>query len=190
MANETAIKFDQGKIRFELLPADVLEEVAKVFTFGATKYGARNWEKGFNYTRIIGSLLRHVFAWTRGEDKDQESGLSHLAHAICCAMFLLAFDIRKIGVDDRCQDTDTQSSTPPTGEDLQKPAQSVASTVQSPPSEPTTLNDVVSTIIAECALTPKPRSVVQPKDVKKDAGPSIVRSFKVFPPNSDFGRKS
>lgn len=190
MANETAIKFDKDKIRFELLPSDVLEEVAKVFTFGATKYGDRNWEKGFNYTRIIGSLLRHVFAWTKGEDQDQESGLSHMAHAICCAMFLLAFKIRKTGVDDRCQEVSTQLPTPRIGEALQRPAPSAESTVGSPPSASTTLNEMVSTIIADNVLTTKPLRCVQQREVKKDGGPSIVRSFKVFPPNSDFGRKS
>lgn len=98
-----AIKHDQGKSRIELLPFDALEEVAQVMTFGATKYGDRNWELGFKWTRLIGSTLRHLFAWSRGEDKDPESGLNHMAHAACNVLFLLTFVVRGVGDDDRAK---------------------------------------------------------------------------------------
>ena len=67
--------------RFDLFPADALEEVAKVYTVGAKKYGDRNWELGMSYGRLFGSLLRHVYAWWRGERDDKESKLHHLT---CC----------------------------------------------------------------------------------------------------------
>lgn len=95
------IKHDQGKIRTDLLPFDALEEVAQVLTFGAIKYGDRNWENGFNYGRLIGATLRHIFAFARGEDADKESGRSHLAHAACCILMLLALTLRGHGKDDR-----------------------------------------------------------------------------------------
>jgi hypothetical protein len=96
-----AIKNDQEKIRMDLLPVYPIEEIAKVLTFGAKKYADRNWEKGFSYSRVYGALLRHVFAWWGGQDKDSETNLSHLAHAGCCLMFLLEYEKTEKGVDDR-----------------------------------------------------------------------------------------
>jgi hypothetical protein len=89
--NANANKFDGGKPRLGLLPKKALTETAKVLTFGAEKYDAHNWRKGLEYSRLEDAALRHVFAWADGEDRDPESGLSHLAHALCCLMFLLEF---------------------------------------------------------------------------------------------------
>lgn len=84
-----------------LLPPESLIEVAKVFGFGAEKYNEDNWRGGFKWRRLISAVLRHVFAWLGGEDKDPESGLSHLAHAACGILMLLSFEINKSGQDDR-----------------------------------------------------------------------------------------
>lgn len=94
-------KDDQGKPRMELLPGDALNEIAKVLTFGAAKYEDRNWERGMKWGRPFGALMRHMWAWWQGEDKDPETGLSHLAHAACCILFLLSYELRKTGEDDR-----------------------------------------------------------------------------------------
>jgi len=95
------IKHDNGKPRMDLLPPDALDEVANILSFGATKYGERNWENGFNYGRLIGAALRHIFAFMRGEDLDTETGRSHLGHAACCILMLLALHLRGHGKDDR-----------------------------------------------------------------------------------------
>jgi len=97
----SGIKHDQDKIRLELLPMESLEEIAKVLTFGAKKYDAWNWAKGLSYSRLIGASLRHIFAWSRGQNKDPETGLSHLAHAGCCILFLLYMEKFKPAMDDR-----------------------------------------------------------------------------------------
>lgn len=94
-------KNDSDKNRVELLPVDALEDIGEILTFGAAKYGDRNWEKGMAWSRVFGALLRHLFAWWRGEKSDPETGKSHLAHAGCCILFLLAFERRKTGTDDR-----------------------------------------------------------------------------------------
>ena len=88
-----AVKHDQGKLDWSLLPIDSVEEILKVLEFGKRKYAAWNWASngGFKYSRLFGSLLRHIFAWWRGEDKDPETGLSHLAHAGCNILFLLYY---------------------------------------------------------------------------------------------------
>ena len=52
-----------------------------------------------------GELLQLFWCLERsendGEDKDPESGLSHLAHAACCIMFLLEFEKTHPELDDR-----------------------------------------------------------------------------------------
>ena len=89
----TAIKHDQAKADWSMMPWDSVEEILKVLEFGKRKYSAWNWAQGegFKYSRIFNSLLRHMFAWFRGEDNDPESGLSHLAHAGCNILFLIYF---------------------------------------------------------------------------------------------------
>jgi uncharacterized protein YjbI with pentapeptide repeats len=78
------VKHDQGKPDFTYLSTELLTEVAKVREFGAKKYARDNWKKGFKFTRSLAAALRHIFAFLGGEDKDPESGLLHLAHAVCC----------------------------------------------------------------------------------------------------------
>lgn len=94
-------KFDNGKIGVWMLPVDPLLDIAKVLDFGASKYAAYNWTNGISYSRIYGSLLRHLFAWWKGEDIDPESGLSHLSHAGCNILFLLQFARSRKEFDDR-----------------------------------------------------------------------------------------
>lgn len=96
-----AVKQDDGKNRVDLLPIGPLEDIAEILTFGANKYADHNWRKGFKWSRLLGALLRHVFAWSRGEKCDPETGKSHLAHAGCCILFLLEHEKRGLGEDDR-----------------------------------------------------------------------------------------
>lgn len=94
-------KLDTGKVPMELLPPVALLEVAKVLGFGAKKYDGWNWAKGISYSRILGATLRHVFAYLGGEDKDPETGLSHMAHAACECLFILHYEQFKKEFDDR-----------------------------------------------------------------------------------------
>lgn len=94
-------KDDAGKEAWHLLPTDAVRSIVKVLTFGAVKYAPRNWEKGMNWSRPYSALHRHVTAWFEGERLDPETGLPHLAHAGCCILFLLAYELRGIGNDDR-----------------------------------------------------------------------------------------
>ena len=80
--NDAAKKFDDGKLRFELVPTAIQFECAKVYTDGAKKYGDRNWEKGLAVSRAFGSVMRHVMKFWSGQDIDPDHGTHHLAHAI------------------------------------------------------------------------------------------------------------
>jgi hypothetical protein len=95
------VKFDHGKLRMDLLPPDVLEALARILTDGAEKYGCRNWEKGMAWSRPYSALLRHLLAWWGGQDTDPESGHPHLWHVMTNAVFLVSYEQRKIGEDDR-----------------------------------------------------------------------------------------
>lgn len=94
------VKFDHDKPRMDLLDPYALEQLSKVLGFGAQKYAAHNWRKGLHKSRLIGAALRHLFAYLKGEDTDPETGLSHVAHAMCCCMFLLGLEHRT-ELDDR-----------------------------------------------------------------------------------------
>lgn len=89
MENDEAVKYDEGKPRYDLIPAIGLDYVAQVMTYGATKYGERNWEKGLEPGRLFAALMRHSWAWMRGEIDDPESKLPHLAHAAASVMMLI-----------------------------------------------------------------------------------------------------
>lgn len=101
MVSTEGRKDDSGKARHDLIPPELPDAVAQVLAFGASKYGERNWEKGMNWGRPFAALMRHMWAWWRGEANDPETGMSHLWHAACCIAFLIAFEQRKIGTDDR-----------------------------------------------------------------------------------------
>jgi hypothetical protein len=94
-------KNDEDKVGVQLLPPGPLEEIARVLDFGAKKYASWNWAKGIKFSRVYGAALRHLWAWYRGEDNDPETGLSHLAHAGCCVLFLLQYIRTKRSFDDR-----------------------------------------------------------------------------------------
>lgn len=102
---KTGGKKGQKDERFDLLPFDALEEVARVYGMGAKKYEPDNWLKGYSWRLSLGALLRHVGRWAIGEDRDLESGLHHLAHAAWHCLTLITFDRRRLGTDDRGKPT-------------------------------------------------------------------------------------
>ena len=87
------VKYDSGKPRLGLIPPYAERLVAEVLTFGANKYAEDNWRKVDNaHKRYIDAALRHINAYRSGNVNDDESGLHHLAHAVCCLMFVMEFD--------------------------------------------------------------------------------------------------
>ena len=94
------VKFDAGKARMDLLDPYAVEQLSHVLAFGAQKYAAHNWRMGISKGRLIAAALRHLFAYLGGQDRDDETGLSHVAHAMCCCMFLLGLEHRT-DLDDR-----------------------------------------------------------------------------------------
>lgn len=105
-----ATHLDTNKPRMELLPATALTEWARAMTFGATKYGDHNWRKGMAWTRVLGSLSRHLTSFMAGEDRDPESGVNHMAHVMCNAAFLLHYEKQHPELDDRYRGPEVSTS--------------------------------------------------------------------------------
>lgn len=94
-------KDDAGKAPWHLAPWDAFRAIVHVLRFGAEKYAPRNWENGMAWSRPFAALQRHLAAWWEGEKVDPETGMSHLWHAGCCIVFLIAYELRGVGTDDR-----------------------------------------------------------------------------------------
>lgn len=90
-------KADKGKLEWHLLPFDEVKQVVEILQFGKEKYGENNWQKCEDTKRYEDALMRHVVAYMSGNKKDDESGKSHLAHAICNCLFLMHFDDNEDG---------------------------------------------------------------------------------------------
>ncbi len=114
MKQNEGVKLDTGKPQMDLLQFQAIEQVAAVASFGARKYESHGWRKGFKYGRLFAAALRHMFVWARGIDNDDESGLSHLAHAAWNLLSLLEFVQTKTGIDDRfIYPTEPEEPKPP-----------------------------------------------------------------------------
>ena len=109
----TGIKYDSEKPKMNLLPPKAIVEVAKVLTFGAEKYDAENWRKLDDLqNRYTAGALRHIFAHMDGEKLDPETGLSHIAHALCCLLFKLEIELEDgESKEEELRETDTTEHT-------------------------------------------------------------------------------
>lgn len=86
-------KDDAGKAPWHLVPWRELADVVAVIAHGAKTYGEWNWQ-GVEAARdrYFAALTRHLVAWRMGESKDPDSGLPHIAHVACNALFLAWHD--------------------------------------------------------------------------------------------------
>lgn len=102
MSSDEFVKHDQEKLCYDLVPADAFAAIVEVLTHGKEKYGADNWLNCESQRRYFAALQRHSWNWLAGLDLDKDSGLPVLAHAGCCILFLLAYQLRGMKeTDDR-----------------------------------------------------------------------------------------
>lgn len=133
------LRFNAGKLKWGLVSWRALAPMVQVLMYGAHKYttfkkedgttitgaeisvedakglevvssGANNWKLGLNYVGITESLKRHLFAFLEGEDVDDESGISHVGHILCNAMFLSYMVLFRKDLDDRFVDENFKES--------------------------------------------------------------------------------
>lgn len=104
-SSAVTLKWDDDKIPIQLVPAEFILAIAEVFAHGAEKYGPNNWRQGDvgfpSVTRVMGSILRHLFSFNYGEDNDKKSDLSHLSHAATQIAILLYYLQHGMNEDDR-----------------------------------------------------------------------------------------
>lgn len=95
LAQEIGRKDDREKLLAHLFPIESFRAITRVLMFGAKKYGEFNWEKLENpRVRYYNAAIRHLHSWLMNEGTDPDTGESHLAHAGCCIVFLLALEAR------------------------------------------------------------------------------------------------
>lgn len=114
------LRYNSGKLRYDLLPQNALKEVVDVYTKGAHKYsiyqdeegreikgsdisfeeavkykkiydGGNNWRLGLPWMETMAAVERHQNKWKSGTDFDEELGTYHLANAIWGQLALLEF---------------------------------------------------------------------------------------------------
>jgi hypothetical protein len=83
------VKYDEDKPDYSLLPANALNDLVRVLTYGARKYDRENWRKVPDMNnRYFAAAMRHMWALRRGELFDPETGIHHAAHAMCSMAFI------------------------------------------------------------------------------------------------------
>lgn len=92
--------------RFDLIPQDVLWELAEHYGKGEAKYptgddGIPNWQHGYAWNLSVAALLRHLSKFLQGEDIDEETGSSHLMGVIWHGIALRWFQLHNKGTDTR-----------------------------------------------------------------------------------------
>jgi hypothetical protein len=100
-----ARKDDAGKLRYDLIPLEALEALARVYTFGADKYEDNNWKKGIRFSRVVAAMWRHMVAWAMGQRDDPETGINHLAHVAwgCFTLIYFQHHLQYDRFDDACK---------------------------------------------------------------------------------------
>ena len=98
MVNRVGVKDDREKAMMSIVFKDfarALEAVGDVGTYGVRKYAAHGWETVPEARRrYMDAMIRHMLAHLRGEPKDEESGLGHLAHMAWNALCVLELNLR------------------------------------------------------------------------------------------------
>lgn len=87
----TGTKNDNGKARWSLMPWKQLAQVVDVLTYGAQKYSDNNWQK-VDKTRYADAAMRHLSDYLAGVRSDPETGMTPLAHSVCCILFMMWHD--------------------------------------------------------------------------------------------------
>ena len=105
---ELGLRYNQDKLRYDLVPPSANEALAEVLTHGAKKYAERNWEKGLTWMSVIASIERHTAEFKKGNDFD-ESGLLHAKHALANWAFIIEYYKTHPELDDRPKSWDTSN---------------------------------------------------------------------------------
>lgn len=98
---ELGTRDNKGKLKWSLVDYKALEPMVRVLMQGEEHYGRDNWKKGLPYTEICESLLRHVYSFLDGNNRDSKSKLLEVGHILCNALFLSYMVLFRPDLDDR-----------------------------------------------------------------------------------------
>lgn len=89
MRNNQTAKSDAGKLEIDLVPTQIVRDIAEVRMYGTQKYhDPENWKK-VELRRYINAMLRHTLAFIDDPNGvDIESGIPHYKHAECNWAFI------------------------------------------------------------------------------------------------------
>lgn len=89
MGNNQTAKSDAGKLEIDLVPTQIIRDIAEVRMYGTQKYqDPENWKK-VELRRYINAMLRHTLAFIDDPNGvDSESGIPHYKHAECNWAFI------------------------------------------------------------------------------------------------------
>ena len=95
-------RIGQNKPPLHLIPPSAEIAESMVMALGAAKYGQCNWRTSpVRASVYISAAKRHLAQWLDGQDNDQESGVTHLAHARACMGILIDAEATGNMIDDR-----------------------------------------------------------------------------------------
>lgn len=100
---EQGLRYNKGKLRYDLLEPYAIEQLVKVFTRGAEKYEPGNWLKGMPWMDVIASLERHLAEFKKGSDFDNETQILHMAHCAWNALAIVSYYKHRPEFDNRLQ---------------------------------------------------------------------------------------
>ena len=90
MEIKESLKYDNEKLRWDLLPLEDIEDVVKVYTEGTKKYVPNSWQNLTDgYNRYKAAMFRHLLEYEKGNTIDEETGCKHLAQVVWNAIAML-----------------------------------------------------------------------------------------------------
>lgn len=90
------------KAPLSVVPMPVVAEMGLGMMEGALKYGRHNYRAvGVRSSVYFDATMRHLISWWEGEDVDPDSGMSHIAKALCSLAVLRDAQIQGKAEDDR-----------------------------------------------------------------------------------------
>jgi hypothetical protein len=121
---------DVEGVRYDLVPAEGVEAVARAMYEGAINHGDHNWKKGLKHSVYVNHALRHINLFMQGKSDED-----HIGHALANLMMLVWNDkhlpeFNDLGMDnweDVVEGFNYAVNAPPTKRPVGRPRKSVQS---------------------------------------------------------------
>lgn len=87
-------KRSEKRLRYDLIPREIIDGLAERFSIGSEKYGDNNWMSGgpLFIRETKNHLQHHYLAYLAGDKEDEKSHIEHLKAVLWNAGALLWFE--------------------------------------------------------------------------------------------------